>query len=361
MLSNAWMAPSLDGDCLVYPRARRDGISDVRVPLKAAPERDQQPVIAKIAELEGRPEKKVCQDMHRLTTAVRPGPYDDLREGEIDPEFNRPVETLIMQARSFVVYLDDRHDVMWNTSEDYGDFPPDFGKVINRVSVLLAEPTDHLNRSVVKSYRSLVGEGVARLLDDRTSENALAVLDMAERYLRDRSNETARRDYVIAGLVPTLFSVGVAVALWQFRTTLDARFVPGFTNAAVAACMGAVGAFTSIFYRVTKVDLDARAGTFLLMMEGSLRILVGVVAATLVGWAINANFLLGFMSFPSLIGTKMLFGALAGASESVVPTLMTKFDTITQTKSAPEPAKTPEKKAATAAAGETPTPPKTAT
>jgi hypothetical protein len=66
----------------------------------------------------------------------------------------------------------------------------------------------------------------------------------------------------------------------------------------------------------------------LVVVECTLRVFVGVVVAAVVGWAVNANLVLGFTSAIAggSMGTKMLIGLLSGASERAMPTLMKKFD-----------------------------------
>ncbi len=333
MLEDEWALPrSGQQGSLEYSRWRRDGAGTLTLPLhQPAGGKDIVPaLIAEIATLEGRSEKDLEVDLGRLRSmrALRSGPFAALREGKVDPDFNKTIRTIIMQTATFIVYLDEKDDVIWNTSDDYDSFPGDFGKAMNRLSALEAEPIQHLAAAVRHSFRSLLADGVARLLDEHAVDNAMAVFDRAETYLANRSNEAARFVYLVWGSVPTLLSIVAAVVLWLYRTELDHAFVPGFTVAAVSGCMGGVGAFLSIFLRITAVDLDARAGKRLLAVECVLRIFVGVAAATAVGWAINANLLLGFTATLAggWIGTKMLLGLLAGSSERVMPTLMKKFD-----------------------------------
>lgn len=332
LLSEGWAIPQSKPEGLTYARWRRDGVDEICVPLTQVPgQGDAVPALIKaIAALEERPDKALAADLGRLCSmrTIRNGPFHALREGDLDPDLNKKITSMIMQSATFVVYLDARDDVVYVMSGDFGEFPKDYGKVVSRLSGLLAEPTDHLSAAVRRSFRTLLAEGIARLLDDRASENALAVFDKAESYLRDRSNEKARLIYLGATVPPTLLAIVAAVLLWVNQEALDKHFVNGFTVAAVAASMGAVGAFLSIFLRVTKVELDARAGTPMLVVECMLRVFVGVVVAAVVGWGINANFLLGFTSGMSggWIGTKMLIGLLSGASERAMPTMMQKFD-----------------------------------
>jgi hypothetical protein len=333
LLSDEWSVPEVEAERLTYSRWRRDGVkSKIDVPLKpASPNESPVPgLITAIAGLEERDDEDLKGDLRRLVSmrSIRTGPYHALREGGEDDNFNKKIGSLIVRTATFLVYLDDKDDVFYVTSPEFGVLPDGSGEIINRLSALLAEPIAHLSAPVRKSFRTLLAEGVARLLYDRSPRNADAVFNKAESFLRARNNESARLTYLGAAIPTTLIAILADVLLWKHKVALDQVFVPGFTVAAVAASMGAIGAFLSIFLRLTSVDIDAGAGKLLLRVECTLRVFVGVVVAAVVGWAVNANLLLGFTSAIAggSMGTKMLIGLLSGASERAMPTLMKKFE-----------------------------------
>ena len=333
LLSDDWSTPRVEPEGMRYSRWRRAGAGELLVPLNR-PSEGEDPVpglIKDIVAIEGRRSADLETDLRRLRSmrTFRGGPYQDLKQGVKDTIFfNRMVESLILVTPTFVVFLDDSDEVFYAIDDAFGERPKDFGKVLSRLAALQAEPIKHLPASVRKSFRTLLGDGVARLLHDRSSENANAVFDKAESFLRARNNEAARLTYLGAAIPTTLLAIVADVFLWKYRVDLDAMFVNGFTVAAVAASMGAIGAFLSIFLRLTNVDIDVSAGRLLLVVECTLRVFVGVVVAAVVGWAVNANLLLGFTAgiAGASIGTKMLVGLLSGASERAMPTLMKKFD-----------------------------------
>ena len=198
---------------------------------------------------------------------------------------------------------------------------------MNRYAMLDAQPIEFLTKSVQEKYRGLLAEGVARVLDDRAGENALAIFDVAASYLRDRSKEQARRTYLSAGFVLVPLAIICAFALWLNRVALDAAMLPGFTLASMAGCTGAAGAFLSVYYRITDLDIDGSGGKRGLVAEGAVRILVGAAAAIILGWSVHSNFLLGFLDkIVQGPAATLLIGALAGASERFVPMLVTTFD-----------------------------------
>src|SRR5688572_117558 len=74
-----------------------------------------------------------------------------LREGEIDPQFNKKVADIIIQTRSYKVYLDEEMFVYWS----YGNMQEvceHFDKVLTRVAYLESLPIGHLSRDVRRSF-----------------------------------------------------------------------------------------------------------------------------------------------------------------------------------------------------------------
>lgn len=260
--------------------------------------------------------------------AIKNGPFHDLRVGGLDPNRNKKIASLIARTATFVVYLDPDDDVVYLHGRDFGELPRNFDKVVERFSVLHAEPVKHLPASVRSGFRTLLARSIAQVLIDGSTEGALKALDKAEDYLRVGSNKAARWIYLSAAIPTTMLAIVAAVVFQANRSALDTWLGDGFTVAAVAALMGAVGAFLSIFLRLAKVEIDVGTGTRMLILECTLRVLVGVVVAAMVGLAIRANLALGFTTeiAGGFIGTKMLIGLLSGASERAMPTMMKKFD-----------------------------------
>ena len=66
--------------------------------------------------------------------SARPSFYD-LKEGDLDPELNKVVGTIILVTYKFIVYLDSDLDVQWHFVDDYE--PPEyFGDVSGDATIL---------------------------------------------------------------------------------------------------------------------------------------------------------------------------------------------------------------------------------
>src|SRR5262245_29582067 len=92
-----------------------------------------------------------------------------LREGEEDPVLGKLVDTLIARHDEYIVYLDDELYVWWAcdtaSTESEGS-----AEVLNRVSWLEAKPIYMSKEDQRRTYRRMLGEGVARMLAGRVKE-----------------------------------------------------------------------------------------------------------------------------------------------------------------------------------------------
>jgi hypothetical protein len=251
--------------------------------------------------------------------------YWSLSEGDTDPSLNKKIKTLIMKEKSFIVYLDDALCVQWTVNAGYRNerFAKDFGTVINRVGQLESLSTDLLSRPQLVIIRRLLGEGVARLLDDSSSANAMSILDQADKYLRDRSVERGRIWYISSAAVTTALIMLSTILLWAFRGGLQPNIGHTALETSLGAGVGSLGAFISILLRVNKLNIDSLAGKTVHLFEGAVRIITGTTGALLVALAVKSDLVLGALNGQEK--TLSLLAAIcivAGASERILPNLI---------------------------------------
>lgn len=265
-----------------------------------------------------------------------PNKYVGFREGDYFEVLNKRINTLIVSAENFIVFLDDDFYVEWAEHHPIS-YPPKYAEIMNRVAYLETISTTHFagttndkERRELTEFRRLLGEGVARLLDG-DDKAAVQIIDIAEKVLTDRSLQRARIWYLgsaacLAGAIAL-----VCILLWYMR--VNARVVIGSNAFDVLLCAGAgaAGALISIIMRVREVSLNASAGYLLHYFEGCARVVVGVLGAFLVALAIKANLLVGAITrfdTPILAFASMAtICFVAGASERIVPNLIRRIET----------------------------------
>lgn len=248
--------------------------------------------------------------------------FDSLHEGSFDPTLNKTIQFLIMQDTDFLVYLDQDLFVEWSIKERYGAFAADFGMVVNRASYL-EMLTEVLPPARRLTLQRLIGESVARILDDRHSKDASAILDRVESILCS----AGRYRYIVAASVFAIVAAIFLVVLWAIRTTARETLGVNAFDVIVASAMGVIGALLSIVMRASSVVIDPSEPAMAHYAEGSYRALAGGIGALLVGLAIKANVILGFASrVDHGVALMALLGVVAGVSERLVPTLVRRVE-----------------------------------
>ena len=121
---------------------------------------------------------------------------------------------LILLDKDFIVFIDDDLDVDWQTTEAYDTRghknETQHNDILNAVARLEATPCSELPYSIRLQYKRLVGEGIARSLAHDYG-NAKTILHTAEKYIRDRSEETSRYWYLTASTVMAALALAIGM------------------------------------------------------------------------------------------------------------------------------------------------------
>lgn len=288
--------------------------------------------------------------------AVSPEPIDDLsgfKEGDIFSPLKKRIHILILSEADYFVFLDEDLYVHWYYTANYVEagFADDYGDIVSREanleatsSLLLKKQKPRRERqgrrietkgTQLEVFRRLLGESIARLLDDRWTKdgkkpnNARAMLDKAELFLRERSRERARIWYLSSTLVTAMLMLAGALVLWVNRTRVltflgvEASFI----EVMLGAAMGSLGALLSVLRRSDDLKIDVSAGARVHYFEGAMRVLFGAMAGLLFALAIKSNILLGAINRSERATTILLVIAIvAGVSERLLPSLITQLE-----------------------------------
>lgn len=276
-----------------------------------------------------------------LTAEDRPADekgFMDFNEGEEYTGIGRIVRELVMKTHSFIVFVDEYGGVQWG----YNSVPvlaKDYSIVSNRVARLetrsrflrraggpppdKSEAADY--QHALFSARRLIAEGMSRLLDSGSLEAAQGMLDVAEKWIDQRSIECSRHWLLIP------FASLAGTGLLTFFLLLLTLGLPADGSPwlwFLGALLGGVGSLVSSVIFNRKISFDATAGRSLHFLEALLRWGVGFVAGLTVQLLIQGNIFLGLLGgsdTPSAVATLVL-SLLAGSSEIFFPTLLRRFD-----------------------------------
>lgn len=246
----------------------------------------------------------------------------DLIAGDVDPICGTKIKELVMKSNDFIVYLSEKDEIYWAT-ESYGTFPDDFGVVVNRVRELETINGKIFKGKELNSFNYLVAEGLARLLDDRKTENATKLIDEAERKITLHGKNKNRLTYIVSSLVFTLVLGLLIFTCFLLKDPITKGLTKNTYEIIVCSLFGGVGAFISVFLRSNNYDPDISLGKRIHIFDGLLRNFYGCLAGLLVCLGVKANIIMGFLNETDKSLIVICFITLiSGASESLIPSLI---------------------------------------
>ncbi|ORE89441.1 hypothetical protein ATO7_06160 [Oceanococcus atlanticus] len=240
------------------------------------------------------------------------------------------IEFLIISTNDYVVCLDTALDVDWKTSDEYDkrghDDPQQFNRILNAVTLLETKPQHHLSSEMKQSFRRLLGEAVARALGGDYG-NACTAVDQAKQFLTDRSREKSREWYLIAsGTSAAIFAL-CGIAIWLLREKATPLLGQSALLFLICSVSGALGAFASIALRLGKMEVEAQSGRFLHQIEAFARVVSGAIGGFFGAVMVKLGLVLPLLdSGESMSLTMLLVGFVAGASERLIPTLISNVE-----------------------------------
>jgi hypothetical protein len=270
----------------------------------------------------------------QTSTPASPEEIRDYRlyqEGQVFPLLGKRIHILIVVEAAYIVFLDEQFYVHWYYNSAYGNFADGFGDVLARQADLEATSSLLLKKPHLEAQRRLLGEAIARLLDDRCVTHANLMLKKAAEFLEARSLERARMWFLSAMIVATSISLVAGWIFWKFQTGLLSflAFSPEAAPVFVGFSMGALGALLSVLLRLHKLPVDPSAGPQVHYFEGVMRVLVGAMAGALLILAVKSNILLSAINVSSNALTLMVvLSIVAGACEHLLPNLITRISSI---------------------------------
>lgn len=240
------------------------------------------------------------------------------------------VHVLIISTEGYIVCLDERLNIDWKTSDQYDQTGhtdlAKFNSILNGVALLETKPIDYLTDSTKINFKRMLGESIARALD-HDYENAAIALEHAKNFLTDRNREKSREWYLKASGSTTLCIAAIGFLLWIFRACII-QIVGGTVFLIIlAACMGGIGSFFSICLRLGDSKAEAHSDKYLHWLEASFRVISGMIGALFVGLLVKLGVILPTFQNPhSLALAMMAMGFIAGASERLVPSLISNVE-----------------------------------
>ncbi|MBN3724363.1 hypothetical protein [Burkholderia sp. Ac-20379] len=251
-----------------------------------------------------------------------------LKEGDVDPELNKLIKSLVICSELFIVYLSDDYSIQWRT---VGAHEPakHFGEVLNRVASLEMRSRFISDKSTLLGIRHQIAEGLARCLEGRPLASSSAILKEVELEVQARNREVSWGWYFGAAYpIGAGCAVGIFI-LWIFRNYFRGILGGGAFEVALGAFCGAIGALLSVTSRGDRLVMDANAGKPIHNLEGISRVGAGIGGAFFAALAVKSGIILGGAHFfGSKLALLMAVCVAAGASERFIPSLVKNIEKI---------------------------------
>lgn len=236
---------------------------------------------------------------------------------------------LIFESDDFIVYLDSVLAIEWQTSDDYDKIGPKDSKknndILGRAATLECVPNEHHNRDVRIAFKRMVGEGIARSLDN-DYESADNILKQARSYITDRNVEAARLWQLSTACLLGLTIGIVGLIFWTYRAGLIRAWGELVFFLVCSAGAGALGAILSMIFRMGNNFPTSEAPRRLHILEATARVLAGCLSGLLVAGSVNMGLILATFGDAGHLHVTMLVAAMAsGASERWAPSLITQL------------------------------------
>jgi hypothetical protein len=264
--------------------------------------------------------------------------YNSFCEGDTEPHLCKKIHSLVYKQKEFIVYLDEELYVEWAYAEndEEGDAElakflksKEAGEALNRVQELQALPIGHLHREQQQAYRMLIGEAVARVLQENAAASRQA-LEKAHQLLLARNAEMSRWWYLRACII-TAGSITLLVAiLWYFRDGVTPRLTTPVFQMVMNAGAGAMGALLSVLLSTRVASSEAASSEYIHNFLGAAKILAGTLGAVVIGLALRSG-LLGASLVTASTNPELvwLFCMIAGTSERFVPNFIERIESTT--------------------------------
>lgn len=246
-----------------------------------------------------------------------------LKAGDTDEDLNKVVSEIIFCSEEFVVYLDSDSFVQWKSNVDNKNA----GQVLNVVAKLEAQSQFIRDEKTLKAIRLRIGTALARCFDGGDESEYTPAFKEVEADIKARNLEVSWRWYFMSAMQLTGFCVLMIFITWLFRECVVSLIGKNAFYIALGTMCGSIGALLSVMSRSNRLVVDANAGEFLHELEGSARIIAGLIGAFLVCLAIKSKVISTGINFSgSELSFMLLLSTVAGASERLVPSLILNVD-----------------------------------
>ncbi len=236
-------------------------------------------------------------------------------EGDYFPLREKRIKFLLTATADHIVFLDANGAIEWSQAKEV-EPASDHGSIIAEL-LLLQELSYALLSRRGLHFRYVLASGLTQSLEG-DSEGAWKTLRAA----RARLAEVARFLYLSGAVLTALIFGTLGLLLWAASFIDPVLRDDGGFQVLLAGCVAVTGALASVFLKKDHTVLSSL--TYLYLVDGASRILLGFVSGVIAALALKADIMGGFLAVEGEVSLARIIGvcALAGAIERFVPQLV---------------------------------------
>lgn len=254
-------------------------------------------------------------------------PVHILKEGEIDPEFNKMIRTLIIQEDDYFVYIDNNLEIQWKHDKNDNDIGRDFGLVLNKVAILESASRFIVDKKSMAHIKIQIAEGLARYIKYNNIKFSKEIHDSVSKEISELNMKTSWGWYFGSSLLASCTFYVMLIILWSCREYFRGRIGFVAVDVLFGAFSGAIGAMVSVVFRSTKLVFNANIDKKIHFMEGIGRVVAGVSGGLLTSLLFKSGFIfIGSSVLKNEMAFMLSLSIVAGASERLVPNLIGKLE-----------------------------------
>jgi hypothetical protein len=245
---------------------------------------------------------------------------------DLDPRTLKPITEIVLQSDKFIVTIDNSLSINWMTNDKYHDYAKDFSVVTSRVQLLSVQINQlFASKANRYKYKKIVAEALGLVLDEKKSDNAIALLKDVEGRIKEYGKERVRIAYIFYAFFTTCL---IGLLLWLFVQNKNSSWLFAGNisryQVSIATLMGGIGAFVSTFIRFKNYEGNIISGLSVHRLDGFLRVLYGCIAGLILALAIYSNTIFGFLNNAAGSQSWVIYflATIAGASEFLVPNIV---------------------------------------
>lgn len=217
----------------------------------------------------------------------------------------RPIVSVVAAEETHVIYITDdgkagfdcNHDLMNRNKREIEFFDKVNSKIFNLLSKRQRSfPANQLGYALSTCF----------IYDD---DSGMKLIDQVDRVVRDKLNEAARLNYIIAAIV-------TFTTIFLIYTFHDQYFGEKY-EAATVSTFGALGALISIFHRLTDIETQGNYSNIYISAQAAIRVTIGCAFGFVCFFLINANIIFGILSTNDY--GMYICGLVAGWNERLIP------------------------------------------